>query len=80
MKRGFRLITTDELRAFQTRKKSDKLGEVTSNVSTSVSTAGSSITSKGSGGGQSKKLDLGEIRVDLSYFKAGGEGVQLISC
>jgi len=75
----FRLITTDELRAFQTRKKSDKLGEVTSNVSTSVSTAGSSITSKGSGGGQIKKLDLGEIRLDLSYFKAGGEDVQLIS-
>ena len=79
MKRGFVWSPLMNFVLFQTRKKSDKLGEVTSNVSTSVSTAGSSITSKGSGGGQIKKLDLGEIRVDLSYFKAGGEGVQLIS-
>ena len=76
----FRLITTDELRSFQNRKKSDKHREETSSASTNASTAGTSITNRASdGSSNAKKLNLNEVCVDLSYFKAGGDEVKLIS-
>ncbi len=75
----FRLITTDELRAFQTKKKTNRNQEVASSASTNASSAGSSITSRGSNGTNPKQLNLSEIRIDLSYFKAAGEEVKMIS-
>ncbi len=75
----FRLITTDELRAFQNKKKSDKHRDESSSASTQASTAGTSITNRGSSGINDKKLNLSEICIDLSYFKAGDDGVKLIT-
>ena len=67
----FRLITTDELRAFQTKKKSDKSQDGVSSVSTK-SSAGSSVSQRANFDQNARKLNLSEIRLDLSYFKAEG--------
>lgn len=75
----FRLITTDELRTFQNRKKVDKHHDETASASTGASTVGSSITSRGSGDSHAKKLNLSEICIDLAYFKAGDDEVKLIT-
>ena len=66
----FRLITTEELRAFQTKKKSDRPHDGASTVSTK-SSAGTSISQRANVDPSGKKLNLTEIRLDLSYFKGG---------
>ena len=71
----FRLITTDELRAFQNRKKSEKPQDSASTLSTKSST-GSSISQKANSEQSAKKLNLTEIHLDLSYFKAGDSSLK----
>lgn len=66
----FRLITTDELRSFQNKRKVEKNLDSTSSASTK-STVGTSISQKAASEKSAKKLNLTEIRLDLSFFKAG---------
>ncbi len=75
----FRLITTDELRAYQNKRKTDKYQGSESIASTKPSSAGSSVSTRQSNENTIKKLNLQEICLDMSYFKAESGGVQMIS-
>lgn len=74
----FRLITADELRAFQNKKKSEKHVDNVSSASTK-SSAGTSVSQRAPSDKSAKQLNLTEIRLDLSYFKAGETTLKQLS-
>lgn len=57
----FRLITTDELRAFQSKKKSDRSSDATSASSAKPSTVGSSVSTRQPSNSVMKKLNLHDM-------------------
>ena len=65
-----RLITVDELRKFQSPKKAER-SETQSTASTNAS--------KSSASSSKKFIDMSEVKVDLSYFRAAGKAVTILS-
>ena len=65
-----RLITVDELKKFQQTKKTDR-AETQSSASTAAS--------KSSASSVKKLIDMSEVKVDLSYFRAGDKAVVPLS-
>ena len=75
----FRLITTDGLRSYQNKKKTEKIKDNESMASTKPSSAGSSVSTRQSNEHSVRRLNLQEICLDMNYFKAAGNDVQMIS-
>lgn len=72
----FRLITTEELKSFQNRKKDTK--PMDSQSEAASSSIGSSVSTKATGG-DVRKLSLDEIHIDLTYFQTKAGSVKQLS-
>ncbi len=72
----FRLITTEELKNFQNRKKETKPMDVQSEAPSS--SLGSSVSTRATNG-DAKKLSLDEIQIDLTYFRTRAGSVKQLS-
>ena len=72
----FRLITTEELKNFQNRKKDNK--PLDSKSDTASSALGSSVSTRATSA-DVKKLSLDEIQIDLTYFRTDAGAVKQLS-
>ena len=72
----FRLITTDELKNFQNRRKETKPTDMQSEAPSS--SVGSSVSTKATNG-DAKRLSLDEIQIDLNYFRTRVGAVKQLS-
>eukprot|EP00434_Breviolum_minutum_P000440 symbB.v1.2.000375.t1/scaffold17.1/size449391/12 len=72
----FRLITTEELKGFQNRKKDAK--PMDSQSEAASSSIGSSVSTKATSG-DVRKLSLDEIQIDLTYFQTKAGSVKQLS-